>query len=92
MNWYINQQVICIHGHGNGALKEGCIYTIHSICECPKCNELSFGVGIENGMGTYCSLCYVDISDSLVFSERRFAPLADISELEELLKEQKQTI
>ena len=53
MNWYVNQEIVCIENHSKRIVKEGELFTIRAIKknECYKCFDgLVFDVGIKSDM------------------------------------------
>lgn len=87
MNWYIGQDIICVKTNLSKDLVKDKIYTIkglrNGIC---KCANVLIDVGINASISS-CDIHNVKIQGAW-HKETLFAPLADISELEELLKEQ----
>lgn len=86
MNWYIGQKVVCIDKECE-FFAYNQIYEIQGI-SASRCNyaglDLFFG-DYYDGV-SYCGDCNYETNETEVWqSEHSFAPLADISELEQIL-------
>lgn len=88
MNWYINQDIVCIKTHSKGYVKEGRVYTIKGLKRC-KCGVVNIDIGVSNGVGNIqCTPCgnWFKTLGEFYFSEHLFAPLEyDKQAIEELL-------
>lgn len=92
-NWYIGQQIVAVKSCSY--FNYGDIFIIRDIKPKPcKCHGLCFDINTFNqhkgGLHGCCKCNCEAWVDNKVFSyhyEHWFAPLGDISELEELLKE-----
>lgn len=94
MNWYIGQEIVCIKTHSLGLIKEGEIYIINGLAN--GCCDVKIDVGIQGQYAHYsCHKCskrnIPKPFSNYVFSETLFAPLMDISELEQILNQKEQT-
>jgi len=94
MNWYIGQEVVCIKSHCDGFVKEGKTYRISGIShgQCVHERGIIIDVGVKCTWFSYgCPICCKVIDyNTMWFCETLFAPLMDISELQELAKKETQ--
>lgn len=93
MNWYIGQEIVCIKSHSKNAVVKDRIYTIKGIRS--KCCHNQLDVGVTTDITNfYCRSCGHEYNDIGVWwiSEKLFAPLMDISELESILNQQKEKV
>ena len=93
MNWHIGQEIVCIKTHVD-YFKEGDTFKIRSLsaslCSCQKTLiDIGFNVGVYNSECYYCKTAK-PAQGCVWFDDKNFAPLEslDISELEEVLKEE----
>lgn len=84
MNWYIGQEIVAVQT--NKAIKEGKTYFICGIRK--FCCHITLDVGIKSrGFATCtCNRHEPHATDEWWLADYLFAPLADISELKEILE------
>lgn len=93
MNWYIGQEIVAVGDHSGGNFKRGDTFFIEglrsAIC---GCNEVEINIGHYSRNGVlHCPVCNQIYSSIILFySETCFAPIADISELKEILETKKE--
>ncbi len=92
MNWYIGQEIVCIKTHSQGAVIEGKFYTINGL-KTPTCSckHILVDVGLVIFSRHYSCSCghrTKNTDDVWWLWENLFAPLSEISEVHEALKEE----
>lgn len=97
MNWYIGQEIVCIHTHTQNAVVKDKIYIIKGIRQGCCHIQLDFGITFPDLTGSglfhqHCNLCKKDYQvttdNTWWIADRLFAPLMDISELESILNKE----
>lgn len=88
--WHIGQEIVCVRSHSALKVVKGKFYTIVSLNSECSCNDVKLNVGILSSRITVCTKCRHRLPQigEQWFSDLLFAPLADISELEEILEEE----
>lgn len=81
MNWYINQEIVCIKTHSQGVVKRGQIYPVKGLRKAfCKCVDIQIDVGVTHPTSktescTDCNIKRRADSDIWWLHESLFAPL-----------------
>lgn len=86
--WNINQDIVCIKDHHQGVLTEGKVYTIIGL-RVGHCGFIQINVGIKSMHkldSCTCGFSTINKDGYWWFSEKRFKPLDELSDISELLE------
>jgi hypothetical protein len=80
--FYIGQKIVAIRNHKQGRFKQGEIFTVTGITNCPVCGFIKINIGISNPLKLYnCSECgsdYMKENNAADFHPISFRPLDEM--------------
>jgi len=87
MNWYIGQDIVAIEDHQQGIFKKWEVFKIRGLrmCKC-KCNhvEIDIGFSVKTLRCATCNTENVPNSGIWWLHEKRFAPLDNLVNMDEI--------